>query len=265
MIAANVAAARCLAARRAAAKQTGDALPPPIYRVHEPPSADKLESLATALALAGERLPKGVLTPKALAAVCARARSKSSWPRRIWETLVLRAMAQARYEPRQIGHFGLALPAYVHFTSPIRRYADLLVHRALKGDPPAAEDLDAVAAQISMTERRAEDVERAVDAWLKCALVEDRVGETLSGVVAGVAEFGLFVELDGLFVQGLLHVSKLGRDYYHYHPETMTLAADRSGDRFTLADRVDVVVEEVSVAAGRIDLSLAGRRRRRQR
>ena len=119
-----------------------------------------------------------------------------------------------------------------------------------------------------MTERRAEDVERAVDAWLKCALLEDRIGEAFNGIVAGVTPFGLFVELDGLYIQGLVHVSKLGRDYYEYKPETMSLVAERSGARFSLAERIEVVIEDLSVTTGRIDLRLAGRpaggRRRRR-
>ena len=263
MIAANVAAARYLEVRNG-----GAATPmPPVYRVHEPPPAEKLEALSLALRLVGLQLPNASPTPHELSAVLVQARAKSSWPRWIWETLVLRTLAQARYEPRRLGHFGLALSTYVHFTSPIRRYADLLVHRMLKGQSMSLDDLDAAAAHISTTERRAEDVERAVDAWLKCAVVEDHVGETFTGTVAAVVDFGLFVEIDGLFVQGLLHISKLGRDYYHYVPESMSLAGERSGARFTLGDRVEVLIEEVSVTSGRIDLALAswsGRRRRRR-
>ena len=264
MIAANVAAARHLEALRSSQPHR----PPPVYRVHEPPAKDKADALDLALRVVGERLPPGPLTPQALAAVYNRARAKSSWPGWIWDALVLRSLAQARYEPRRLGHFGLALPTYLHFTSPIRRYADLLVHRLIKGETPTVDALADAAAHISTTERRADDLERAVDAWLKCALVEGRIGETFEGTVAGVAAFGMFVELDGLFVQGLVHVSRLGRDYYHYLPETMCLAAERSGARFCLGDRVQVVVEEVAVANGRIDLALAGspaRRRRRRR
>ena len=263
MIAANVAAARYLEVRNEGAETPM----PPVYRVHEPPPAEKLEALSLALRLAGLRLPNTSPTPRELTAVLAQARAKSTWPRWIWETLVLRTLAQARYEPRRLGHFGLALSTYVHFTSPIRRYADLLVHRMLKGQSMSLDDLDAAAAHISTTERRAEDVERAVDAWLKCAVVEDRVGETFTGTVAAVVDFGLFVEIDGLFVQGLLHISKLGRDYYHYMPESMSLAGERSGARFALGDRVEILIEEVSVTSGRIDLALAswsGRRRRRR-
>ena len=265
MIAANVAAASYLESR----KGDTEGSTPPVYRVHEPPSAEKIEALALALRLAGERLPNSSPTPAELGAVLARARSKSSWPSWIWETLVLRSLAQARYEPRRLGHFGLALSTYAHFTSPIRRYADLLVHRMLKGERTSLDDLEAAAAHISMTERRAEDAGRAVDAWLKCVFVEQYVGETISGTVAAVVEFGLFVEIDGLFVQGLVHISKLGRDYYNYAPESMTLVAERSGARFALGDRLEVVIEEVSVATGRIDLGLkspvGGRRRRRGR
>ena len=263
MIAANVAAASHLESRNNGAGRA----PPPVYRVHEPPSPEKIGALALALRLVGERLPTSP-TPAELSRILVRARAKSSWPSWIWETLVLRSLAQARYEPRRLGHFGLALSTYAHFTSPIRRYADLLIHRMLKGERMSVDDLEAAAAHISMTERRAEDAERAVDAWLKCVYVEGHIGETFSGTVASVVEFGLFVELDGLFVQGLVHISKLGRDYYHYMPESMALVAERSGERFVLADRLEVVIEEVSVATGRIDLRLAsgvGRRGRRGR
>ena len=261
MIAANVAAASHL-------ENGADRSSPPVYRVHERPAPEKIEALALALRLVGEALPTTSPTPAELSRILARAREKSSWPSWIWETLVLRSLAQARYEPRRLGHFGLALSTYAHFTSPIRRYADLLIHRMLKGERISLDDLESAAAHISMTERRAEDAERAVDAWLKCVYVEAHVGETFSGTVASVVEFGLFVELDGLFVQGLLHISKLGRDYYHYVPESMALVAERSGARFTLADRLEIVIEEVSVATGRIDLKLAsgvGRRGRRGR
>ena len=263
MIAANVAAARHL---ERAAKVEQDPAPSPLYRIHESPGPAKLATLSLALALAGERLPAGRPTPAALAAAAARARAKSSWPGWIWDAAVLRSLEQARYAPLRRGHFGLALPTYLHFTSPIRRYADLVVHRAIKGSTMTADELDAVGTHVSMTERRAETVERGVDAWLKCALVSAHIGETREGTIAAVAAFGAFVELDGLFVQGLLHVSKLGRDYFHHVPAAMALVAERSGARFGVGDRVTVTLEDVAVAAGRIDLALAvGPARRRGR
>ena len=271
MIAANVAAAMHLEQPTASTKQNSDhRRPPPPYRVHEPPAEDKLTTLRLALQRAGQHLAEGSPTPRQVADACERARAQSSWPGWIWDALVLRSLAQARYEPRRLGHFGLALPTYVHFTSPIRRYADLLVHRMILGDAALSfDELDAAATHVSMTERRAEQAERRVDAWLKCALVEDRVGEVFHGTAAAVTGHGIFVELDGLFVQGLVHISKLGRDHYHHLPDSMALVGERSGDRFTLGDRLEVVVEEVNVALGRIDLRLAGnaggRRERRSR
>lgn len=263
MIAANVAAARHLEARRKGS--AGAKHPPPVYRVHEPPQGDKLDTLRIALQRSGQHLPDGKITPMILSTACDRARERSSWPGWIWDALVLRSLTQARYEPRRLGHFGLALPTYAHFTSPIRRYADLLVHRMIVGelDLPI-DELESASAHISMTERRAEQAERAVDAWLKCALVEDRVGETLPGIVAAATAFGMFVELDGLYVQGLVHISRIGADYYHYLPESMSLVAERSGARFGPGDRVEVTVEEVSVTAGRIELRLASNRGRRR-
>ena len=254
MIAANVAAARHLEEQ---AKADERIVPPPLYRIHESPAPAKLATLSLALALAGERLPAGRPTPAALAAVAARARAKSSWPGWIWDAAVLRSLEQARYAPLRRGHFGLALPTYLHFTSPIRRYADLAVHRAIKGNALTADELDAIGAHVSMTERRAEMVERGVDAWLKCVLASAHIGETREGTIAAVTAFGAFVELDGLFVQGLLHVSNLGRDYFNHVPAAMALVAERSGARFGVGDRVTVTIEDVAVAAGRIDLTLA--------
>lgn len=266
MIAANVAAARFLEKQGAGV----------MYRIHEPPAALRLEQLSTALGQAGiARLPEP-LTPKELQTVLdaiSRLGFERAW---IFEMLVLRSLAQARYGPEPLGHFGLALPKYAHFTSPIRRYADLVVHRAIKrvlarspdavgdareADAGGADDpewLAAVGAHISMTERRAEDVSRAVDGWLKCAFLADRVGDEFDGVVMGVTEFGLFVELDGTYVQGLLHVSNLGRDYFTYQAHALALVAERSGQRFTLGDQLRVRLVDVSIETAKLDLHLVG-------
>ena len=258
MIAANVCAARHV--------------DNPIYRVHEAPGGEKLDQLVTALAFVGIRLSARDTTPRALRSIISRALENS--PRLAWlfEILLLRSLPQARYDPTNVGHFGLALPQYAHFTSPIRRYADLTLHRMIKSDtlsppssPPSAEWLTQTGAHVSMTERRADDVARAVAAWLQCDYIKDRTGERFSGVVVGVTEFGLFVQLGDVFVQGLLHVSNLGRDYYHHVPESMALVGESSGHRFTLGDKLEVVLQEVSVETRRVDLVLAPRRGGRRR
>ena len=258
MIAANVCAARHL-------EDLG-----PIYRVHEPPKTEKRDQLRDVLAFAGVRLGDGEITPRSLQAALSKALARSDGPAWILEMLVLRSLTQARYDPRNRGHFGLALPKYTHFTSPIRRYADLTVHRMIKtGKAPPFAWLEETGGHISMTERRAEGASRAVVEWLKCDFIADRIGEQFKGMVVGVAEFGLFVELEDVLVQGLVHVSTIGRDYYHFVPESMSLVAERSGERYTLGDELDVVLQDVSVETRRIDLvpvqSVPGYRRKRRR
>ena len=253
MIAANVCAAKHVDA--------------PLYRVHEPPGGEKLDQLVAALAFAGIRLSARDTQPQAMRAIISRALERR--PRLAWlfEILLLRSLPQARYDPRNAGHFGLALAQYAHFTSPIRRYADLTLHRMIKseGSPPSADWLGETGAHISTTERRADDVARAVSAWLQCDYIKDRIGERFSGVVVGVTEFGLFIQLADVFVQGLLHISNLGRDYYRYVPESMALVGESSGHRFALGDELDVVLREVSVETRRVDLVPAPRKRMRRR
>ncbi len=252
MIAANVCAASFV--RSELGKGHG------LYRVHEPPAAEKLEQLRQAMALAGVRLRAGALTPLGVKTALDQLHEReNAW---LFEMLVLRSLTQAVYTPEDKGHFGLALDHYMHFTSPIRRYADLVVHRTIKAvlhgrqGPYPLEVLTATGAHISATERRAESVSWGVDAWLKCEYVADRVGEVFDGVVMGVTDFGLFVELKGYYVQGLLHVSQLGSDYYQYRPESMSLVGERSGRRYTLGDAVRVVLTEVIPEQGRLDLVL---------
>ncbi len=253
MIAANVCAARYLESQQR----------PALYRVHEPPDAEKTEQLRQALAFAGVRLARGAITPKLVHDALARLGDRSD--RWIFEMLALRSMTQAVYRPDNLGHYGLALTRYMHFTSPIRRYADLVVHRAIKatlgaGDAAMSEDwLTATGQHISMTERRAEEVSWGVDGWLKCEYIAGRVGETFHGVVMSVTDFGLFVELSGFYVQGLVHISNLGQDYFRFHSASMTLVGDRSGRRFGLGDELEVRLVEVQPAAGKVDLELLGK------
>jgi len=251
MISANVCAARFLEQNSTRA----------LYRVHEPPKGDKAEQLRQAFAAAGVRLARGKLNPESIRkALRHLGERKDRW---IFEMLILRSLTRAMYSPTNKGHFGLALPRYMHFTSPIRRYADLVVHRAIKavlhGRSTAVTDawLVGCGEQVSMTERRAEAVGWGVEGWLKCEYVADRVGEVFAGVVMGVTEFGLFVELSGFYVQGLLHISELGGDYFQYQPVAQALVGDRSGRRFALGDRLEVRLVEVQPSLGRLDLQLA--------
>jgi ribonuclease R len=178
---------------------------------------------------------------------------------------MLRSLSHAEYTPKNIGHFGLALDAYAHFTSPIRRYPDLLVHRAIKHllhagkagnfgyDGGAMEHLGAV---CSAHERRAEEATREVEAWLKCQYMEDKVGNEYPGVVTGVTKFGLFVQIPHLQIDGLVHVTSLHNDYYHYDAGRQALVGERTGKRYTLGDALDVTVARVDMDTRRIDFSL---------
>ena len=268
MIAANVAAANYLQRQESMV----------MYRIHEPPEREKIEQLRKIFRSLGQRFPGAIRYPGDLQRLL-EATHKTRLEPWIWEMLILRTLRQARYFPGDKGHFGLALSSYAHFTSPIRRYADLVNHRLIKARLRKArrsateyEELENIGAHISITERRAENATRAVDAWLKCSLLEKRVGEAFGGTIVTVTEFGVFVELDDLRIQGLLHVSRLGSDYYKWVPNTMSLVAERSGHRFYLGQRLRVVVEDVSVELGRVNLRIEAperkrkvRRRRRKR
>jgi ribonuclease R len=162
------------------------------------------------------------------------------------------------YSPNNAGHFGLAFDAYVHFTSPIRRYPDLLVHRAIKAvlskQRYAGIDWEAMGRHCSETERRADDASRDVENWLKCFYMRDHVGGTFAGTITGVVPFGLFVTLDEYFVDGLVHISELGRDYFQYDGARHMLLGERTGKRFRLADRMTVKLVRVDLDTRKIDL-----------
>ena len=238
-----------------------------LYRVHEPPDTGKLEDLRQALAVAGVRLPKGEVSSHVLQSALSRLpKHADQW---LYGQLALRTMQQAIYTPNNAGHFGLALQRYMHFTSPIRRYPDLVVHRLIKAilaarrdargpKIPNADQLVWLGEETSNHERRAESAGWMVDGWLKCDYLQAHVGEPLSGIVAAVTDFGLFVELDGFYVQGLLHVSGLGQDYFSFNARTQSLVGERSGKRYAMGDTLRVVVRHVEPAQGKIDLELAG-------
>jgi len=234
---------------------------PMLYRVHEGPTPEKLEALRDFLKGFGLQLGGGD-TPHASDYAKLLAKVKDRPDAQLLQTVMLRSLKQAVYTPKNEGHFGLAYESYTHFTSPIRRYPDLLVHRAIKavlnGKKYEPGDWQQLGAQCSMTERRADEATRDVTAWLKCYYMRDRVGEVFMGSVAGVAAFGAFVALDDVYVEGLVHISDLGKDYYKYDAGKHQLLGERTGQRYRLGDRVRVKIAKVDLNAARIDFVLAG-------
>ncbi len=247
MLAANVCAGNFLASRKQ----------PVLYRVHDVPAADKVSALRQFLAELGLQLPGGEIPrPKDYAQLIERIRKRPDFG--LLQTILLRSMKQAVYSPSNVGHFGLAFDAYVHFTSPIRRYPDLLVHRAIKSvlsnRTYVEGDWEALGRHCSETERRADDASRDVENWLKCFYMRDHVGGTFSGSITGVTPFGLFVTLDNYFVDGLVHISELGRDYFQFDGARHMLLGERTGKRYRLADRLTVKLVRVDLDTRKIDL-----------
>lgn len=258
-----------VAANVESAKLVEKAKLPNLYRVHEDPDPTKVATLREFLALKGLSLGGGP-KPKAgdFAKVLEQARPRPDLS--LIQTVLLRTLMQARYSPANVGHFGLALTHYAHFTSPIRRYPDLLLHRAIKHaivkrgllrrKPKdflyTQEQMEAFGTHCSMTERRADEATREVVTWLKCEYMSHRVGEEFDGLVASVAPFGLFVELSGLYVDGLVHVSTLKNDYYEYDDRTHRLRGSRSGTSYGLGDRLRVRLVRVNLDERKIDLEL---------
>jgi ribonuclease R len=252
MLAANVCASEFLHARGQ----------PALYRVHEGPTPEKLEALHEFLREFGLYLT-GNEAPRAKDYAALMERIKGRPDQSLLQTVMLRSLRQAVYSPDNAGHFGLAYEAYTHFTSPIRRYPDLLIHRAIKAalakskyEPGKWEE---IGAQCSMTERRADDATREVEAWLKAYFMRERVGEVFEGSISAVTGFGIFVALDDLFVEGLVHITELGQDYFHFDAGKHWLLGERTGQRFRLGDRVCVKVVRVDVESRRIDFALETR------
>lgn len=230
-----------------------------LYRIHEGPTLEKLEALRTFLGEFGLGLGGGD-TPHAKDYGKVLARIKGRPDEMLLQTVLLRSMQQAVYSPDNIGHFGLAYESYTHFTSPIRRYPDLLIHRAIKavlsGEKYQAGNWHMLGQHCSMTERRADEATRDVTAWLKCYYMQDKVGEEFDGTVAGVTSFGLFVALDDIYVEGLLHVTELGNDYFNYDKARHEMLGERTGKRFRLGDRLRVKVSRVDLETSKIDFML---------
>ena len=232
---------------------------PALYRIHEGPTPEKLEALRTFMAEFGFGVGGGD-SPHAKDYGKLISRIKDRPDAQLLQTVLLRSMQQAVYSPDNVGHFGLAYEAYAHFTSPIRRYPDLLIHRAIKavlhGDKYKAGDWSELGIHCSMTERRADDATRDVTNWLKCFYMQDKIGEVFEGTVAGVTSFGLFVALDGVYVEGLLHMTELGNDYFQYDKARHEISGERTGVRYRLGDRMTIKVVRVDLETARIDFSL---------
>ena len=269
---------------------------PGTYRIHASPTKEKLTQVRTFLKQVGLDLQGGD-KPTANDYAVMMKQIKDRPDAQLLQTMLLRSMQQAVYSPDNIGHFGLAYEAYAHFTSPIRRYPDLLTHRAIKAillgkkyDPKGIDltalnttvsnatrkqqakdkaagtqknekDLtiwDALGVHCSANERRADEASRDVEAWLKCFFIKDKLGEEFTGVVSGVTTFGIFVQLDALYVEGLVHITELGTDFFQYDDARHELRGERTGKRYQLTDRVTVQVARVDLEARKIDLVLAG-------
>ena len=267
---------------------------PGVYRVHAGPTKEKLAQVRTFLKQVGLHLGGG---DKPVASDYAELmpKIKARPDAVLLQTMLLRSMQQAVYSPENIGHFGLSYEAYAHFTSPIRRYPDLLTHRAIKAIlqgkrystkgldtsvlntmlSPAARKMqakdkaegkkksegeiavwEALGIHCSANERRADEASRDVEAWLKCYFVRDKLGEEFTGTISGVTTFGIFVQLDALFIEGLVHVTELGADYFQYDEARHELRGERTGIRYQLTDRVTVQVSRVDLDARKIDLRL---------
>ena len=250
MIAANVEAARRINKGRI----------PSLYRVHEGPDADRLEELVAFLRTFGHKVNPAKLSPKEINRILASVVGKPE--EELVETVVLRSMKQARYQPNNVGHFGLALGAYAHFTSPIRRYPDLLVHRAIKhlndkrspkGFRYGLEEMDRLGEHTSRTERRADEATREVAERLKCVYLKERVGDTFDVVISSVVPFGLFVRLPEIQADGLVHVTSLPRDYYHKDATGTVLKGERSGREYRLTETLQVRLVAVNVEERKVD------------
>lgn len=255
MLAANVAAARLFQRKKM----------PALYRIHETPAEEKLADLREFLAELGLALPGG-LKPSAKDYATLIEQVKGRPDAHLIQTVLLRSMRQAVYSSDNAGHFGLAYDAYTHFTSPIRRYPDLIVHRIIKhilaGGTAADLDysksgLQQIGEICSGTERRADEATRDAADWLKCEYMRDKLGEEYEGTITSVQGFGLFVQLDEVYIDGLVHITALDNDYYHFDPVGHRLTGERTGRVYRLGDRLRVKVAAVNLDDRKIDFVLA--------
>ncbi|MEO1580884.1 MAG: ribonuclease R [Pseudomonadota bacterium] len=257
MIAANVEAAKFILKKKVQA----------LFRVHAKPDEDRFDEFRRFMLELGFKVPHSAHpTPKTLRALMSKVQDRPD--AYAINMALLRSFAHAEYTPDNIGHFGLALDAYAHFTSPIRRYPDLLVHRAIRHMTSGGKahqyryDGEAMVRLGKLTserERRAEEATREVEALLKCQYMSKHLGERFHGLISGVTHFGLFVQIGDLQVDGLIHVSSLGSDYFKHEPERQRLVGNRSGQVFQLGDMIEVIVNRVDMESRQIDFVLYDR------
>ncbi|NAW66004.1 ribonuclease R [Photobacterium halotolerans] len=266
----------------ASAKLVEKAKEPALYRVHDTPGEERLTGFRDFLGELGLNLTGGLEpAPSDYAHLAAAIQNRPD--KELIQTMLLRSMKQAVYQAENLGHFGLALNSYAHFTSPIRRYPDLALHRAIKyliakengtnkdrwtptgGYHYSFDDMDVLGEQCSMTERRADDATRDVADWLKCEYMQDHVGDEFEGVIANVTGFGFFVRLNELNIDGLVHISNLDNDYYQFDPIGQRLVGDASGKIYRLGDTVQVKVAAINLNDRQIDFELVGGGRKSRR
>ena len=260
MIAANVEAAKFLKKQRI----------PGLYRVHPRPDPDRFNDLRLYLISLGLKVPHpDHVEPRHFTKLIEQVKGR---PDRAAITMaMLRSLTHAEYSPTNVGHFGLALESYAHFTSPIRRYPDLLVHRAIRhivrGGKPGKyvygpKEMERLGAMSSAHEKRAEDATRDVEAWLKCQYMQGHLGDEFDGVVTGVTNFGVFVQITALMIDGLVHVTSLANDYYKYDAGSQRLTGERSGHSYGLGQQMRVRVQRVDMETRKIDFRPVESRRR---
>jgi ribonuclease R len=263
MISANQAAAKFLIRKKM----------PRLLRIHEAPSTEKLLKLKTFLSEMGLQLNGGD-KPTPLDFMELLTSVQGRMDAHLIQTVLLRSMSQAVYSPETKGHFGLALDAYAHFTSPIRRYPDLLVHRAirhcLKGGSPenfnyGFPEMLILGEHCSAKERRADEATRDVESWLKCEYMMDKLGEEFSGVISAVTGFGFFVELNQVYVEGLVHITSLPQDFFHFDAASHQLKGERTGIRYRLGDTIKIKVARVNLDEKKIDFELLQKNRKTTR
>jgi ribonuclease R len=252
-----------LAANEAVAEHLAKAGVGALFRIHERPDPQKVEEFSELAASLGYRLPanREAVRPEDFQLILRQIAGKPE--ERLVSYLLLRTMQLARYHQENLGHFGLASEMYAHFTSPIRRYPDLVVHRALRAlrrgqavDEAARERLPEMGVHLSDRERKAAEAERELIEWKKVRFMADKVGETFTGYVTGVQAFGLFVELEEIYVQGLVHVSSMSDDYYQFDEKRHQLQGENTQQVYRLGDKVQVQLARADLERRQLDFAL---------